>query len=235
MPAPEFDQISKAGRDKLARLLGGPDLALRFWDEVVRPVVDGFDRYAVRPGALFARSSRSRYGAELDRHMREVAKTAEALRLLLDEDTLGHLVLPPSLVLWPDELSARQDRNIRRVRDLKRLLKEIVTEIEIPRTDPYTGQVSSLAMWGEASERARVKGRQYERAPLVHRLDCFLAASVVRWVESNEGLSVKPVTLLDSVFAVLQIGGSQDAFAGNGSSLSAAQSIRDAKARKLIP
>lgn len=235
MPAPEFDQISEAGREKLARLLGGPDLALRFWDEVVRPVVDGFDRYAVRPGASFARGSRSRYGAELDRHMRKVAKTADALRQLLDEDTLRHLVLPPSSVLWSDELSARQDRNIRRVRDLQRLLEEIVTEIEVPRTDPDTGQVSSLAMWGQASEQEKVKGRQYERAPLVHRLDYFLAASVVRWVESNKGLSVRPVTLLDSVFTVLQIGGSQDAFAGKGSSLTAAQSIRDAKARKLIP
>lgn len=235
MPTPEFDQISEAHRKKLSRLLNDPALASRFWDEAVRPIVDGFDRYAVRPGALFAQSSRSRYGASLVRHMNEVAETAKALRQLLDDDTLRQLVLPPSSVVWSDDLGDRQDRNIRRVRDLRQLLEDIVIEIEIPRTDPTTGEVAHLAEWGQVSASKTAKGKHLESAPLVHRLDCFLASSVVRWVGSHAGLSVKPVTLLDAVFSVLQIGVNQVAFQGRGSSLTATQSIRDAKARKLIP
>ncbi len=235
MPAPEFDQLSQAVRDKLSRLLGDPAMALRFWDEAVRPMVDGFDKYAVRPGAVFARRSHIRHGTALEQHMHEVAKTAKALRELLDDDTLMQLVVPPSPVFWSDDFEGRQDRNIRRVRDLRQLLDEIVSEIEIPRVDQVTGAVSHLAEWGRASATDRAPGRKYESAPMVHRLEYFLAASVFRWLGSYEDLSVKPATLLDAVFSALQIGANQDAFAGRGSTLSAAQAIRDARARKLIP
>lgn len=228
MVAPDFSQINRAERDKLSRLLGGPELAQRFWDEAVRPMVEGFDRYAVRPDALFARKSRLRYGSGLDKHMKQVAKAANGLRELLDDDTLLSLVLPPSNVHRVDDLSARQERNIQRVRDLRRLLEELVFEIEVPRADIATGKTTHLSTWGRTFVVDKATGErriQFEGPPLGHRLDCFLASSVYRWVNAADSKTVRPETLLDVVFAALNL----DAHC-NGK-----DSIREAKVRELIP
>ena len=228
MTAPDFSQINRAERDKLSRLLGGPVLAQRFWDEAVRPMVDGFDRYAVRPGSIFARNSRFRYGLVLEKHMKQVAKAAKGLRELLDGDTLRELALPPSNVHWGDDFSARQERNIQRVRDLRRLLEELVFEIEIPRTDVATAKTSHLSTWSRTFVIDKATGErtaQLERPPLRQRLDYFLAASVSRWVNAAALEAVRSETLLDVVFAALNL----DAHC-NGR-----DSIREAKTRNLIP
>ncbi len=238
MAAKDFTQINPIERMKLSGLLGGDDMAQRFWDEVVRPMVDGFARYAVRPGSELAPNPRGRYGADLDKHMRKVVKAAKSLRGLLDADTIQHLVHPPSRVFWGDDFGARQLRNIQRVRDLRRLLEEIEFEIEIPITDPATGDTKHLTEWGRSFEIDKATGEvvaSFESAPLVRRLDCFLAASVVRWHQSQKGLSVTRERLLDAVFSALQMGSKKNDQAHAGHAYTAIESIKAARARKLIP
>lgn len=237
MAAPDFSQVDRADRDKLSRLLGTSDLAQRFWEEAVRPIVDSADRYGMSSKNVYARRSQARHGMELERHMEKVNKTAKALRKLLDEDTLFQLFSPSSNVLWADNFGARQDRNVHRIRDLRRLLDELSFEIEIPRTDPRTGDTKSLARWGAT---VRVDSHtseavcEPERAPLQHRLDCFLASSAVRWVNAEPSVQANPASLLDVVFTVLKLN-TDDIRKQSATVYRGVDSIRDAKARKLIP
>jgi len=121
--------------------------------------------------------------------------------------------LPPCDVHFLDDVDARQYRNIERVRDLRRLLDELVVEIGIPRLDPANADSERTVDW------------EIEK-PLPARLDCFLASSVWRWLR-DQSLDVSPERLLDEVFDVLGIGGPNATYTGSGS-------IRDARARKLI-
>lgn len=216
MPAPEFDQISKAGRDKLARLLGGPDLALRFWDEVIRPRVDGAEEWGLRPGYETAKGSRLRYGKKLQAHMEKVSTRAKELSALLDDDTLQRVSLPPVDLQGIDDIRARRRTDVQRILELRRLLDEIASEIEIPRVDFATGRRKNLADWSEMER------------PVPFRLDCYLAAAVFNLVSASPSIKASPDAVLSVVFVELGIGGPEAVY-------TAAGSIRDAKARKLIP
>lgn len=213
MVAPDFSQINRAERDKLSRLLGSSELAQRFWDEVVRSSVDAAEDWGMRPGSEIAKSTRLRYGKPLQRHMKKVADRAAELRSLLDEDTLQRLALPPSDVLRSDDLRARTRRNIERVRDLRRLLDELVSEIEIPRFDWTNGEKRLLTEW-EAVER-----------PLPFRLDFYLAMVVDRWIKRSPSVVVRPEGLLDVVFIALNM----------STNCNGSDSIRGARDRRLIP
>lgn len=225
MPAPNFDQIARAERDALILGCGSRELALRMWNEVVRPMVDSAETWGMHANSVVARASRRRYGKGLKVHMNAVAKKATELRALLDDDTMQQLVLPPSNVHWVDDFDERQARNIQRVRDLRRLLDELVFEVVIPRPDHDTGEVQSLALWGH--DRTGDGEIDFEKGPLQHRLDCFLASAVVRWAESCE-LPKTPEHLLGHIFTALHLGGRNGPRSG-------ADAIRGARTRRLLP